>query len=78
MSMAGFKTRTEMKKLNTQHEIQANIASVALAIEALEQLLIERHLLKRDELMERCTELAKQKIRGNIDAEMARREPIDD
>lgn len=43
-------------------ELQANIASVALAVEAMERKMIAAGLLKENELMEDIQKLAQQKI----------------
>lgn len=57
--MAGPIARGEMVQFG---EVQAmHIASLALALEALEQLLIERNVLKTDELMELMKALADKK-----------------
>jgi hypothetical protein len=47
-------------KLNA--ELKANIASVALAVEAMERKMIAAGLLKENELMEDIQKLAQQKI----------------
>lgn len=39
-----------------------HIASLALAMEVLEEILVARHILKPDELMARMKELAEQKM----------------
>ena len=57
--MAGPIARGEVAQFG---EAQAlHIASLALAIEALEQLLVHRDILKADELMELMKALASQK-----------------
>jgi hypothetical protein len=42
------------------HALTCNIASVATAIEALEALLIEKNVLKENELMERLEKVARE------------------
>jgi hypothetical protein len=44
-----------------ERELQTQIASVALAIEAIERKLIRLGFLKEDELMQAIGELAKEK-----------------
>jgi hypothetical protein len=47
-----------------EKQIQGQVASVAVTIEALETLLVEKGILKPDELMNRVTKLARGKILG--------------
>lgn len=47
-----------------EKEMQVQIASVALAIESLETLLIEKGVLKDNEVMNRAMKLAKAKMLG--------------
>lgn len=53
------------QRLAREKSILMNLASVATAIEALELLLIERGVLKNDELMKKVEELARQKAGSN-------------
>lgn len=52
------------QRLAREDSLLRNIASVATAIEALEMLLIDRGVLKNDELMAKITEIVNQKAAG--------------
>jgi hypothetical protein len=60
--------------VNGTEHLLSNVMSVALAVEALELLLIERGLLGPDELMDRIKVLAKQKSE-QVNAAQATAEP---
>ena len=47
------------RKLLKNSNLAVHVASVAMAIEALEQILVEREILRPDEVMERLEKLAK-------------------
>jgi hypothetical protein len=67
--MAGPIARGEVAQFG---EAQAmHIASLALAIEALEQLLVKRDVLKADELMDLMKSLASQKQEQALAAQAA-------
>lgn len=50
----------EARKLLKHSNLAMHVGSVALAVEAMESLLIEKGLLKDGELLERLQEIAKQ------------------
>lgn len=61
-AIKSFRPSRAMENLNFKHKLELNVSSVACAIEALELLLIERGILKENELMTRLKEVARTKI----------------
>jgi hypothetical protein len=64
--MKNMRVGAFMGKISGRAELQQNVASVALAVEALELVMVEKGLLKPDELMERIEKLAKFKVQGAL------------
>jgi hypothetical protein len=60
--------------VNGTEHLLSNVMSVALAVEALELLLIERGVLKTDELMDRIKLLAAEKAE-QVNAAVATEDP---
>lgn len=56
----------EARKLLKSSSLALHVGSVALAVEALERLLVEKGLLKDNELMEKLAVLAKDKAGDNL------------
>ena len=62
MDMQSFKIRKNLDSLNFRHKIELNVSSVAVTVEALDNLLVEKGILQPGELMKRASELARMKI----------------
>lgn len=71
--MQNIKVRQSLGELKRDTSVLMNVASVALAIEALESLLIEKNVIQEGEMMKKVQEMATARIVG---AENLKEEPV--
>jgi hypothetical protein len=61
-NIQSFKVRKNLDSLNFRHKIELNMSSIAVTVEALDNILVEKGILEPGELMRRAADLARTKI----------------